>query len=104
MGCAASRTVSVGKPVGIVHHKVRNKKGEGTRRWARPLSPACAWEDQAFGSSIARNRLAPLRFTSTSAGRSPELFAAARILDIDRVTLYNKIRKYHLREPENIDR
>ena len=25
---------------------------------------------------------------------------AARILDIDRVTLYNKIRKYHLREPE----
>ncbi len=29
---------------------------------------------------------------------------AARILDIDRVTLYNKIRKYHLREPENIER
>ncbi len=29
---------------------------------------------------------------------------AARILDIDRVTLYNKIRKYHLREPENVDR
>jgi DNA-binding NtrC family response regulator len=24
---------------------------------------------------------------------------AARILDIDRVTLYNKVRKYHLREP-----
>jgi transcriptional regulator of acetoin/glycerol metabolism len=24
---------------------------------------------------------------------------AARILDIDRVTLYNKIKKYHLREP-----
>jgi DNA-binding NtrC family response regulator len=29
---------------------------------------------------------------------------AARILDIDRVTLYNKIRKYHLREPENVER
>jgi DNA-binding NtrC family response regulator len=29
---------------------------------------------------------------------------AARILDIDRVTLYNKIRKYHLREPEPADR
>jgi DNA-binding NtrC family response regulator len=25
---------------------------------------------------------------------------AARILDIDRVTLYNKIKKYHLRERE----
>jgi transcriptional regulator of acetoin/glycerol metabolism len=24
---------------------------------------------------------------------------AARMLDIDRVTLYNKIKKYHLREP-----
>jgi DNA-binding NtrC family response regulator len=28
---------------------------------------------------------------------------AARVLDIDRVTLYNKIRKYHLREPEAVD-
>ena len=25
---------------------------------------------------------------------------AARILDIDRVTLYNKIKKYHLRDKE----
>ena len=29
---------------------------------------------------------------------------AARVLDIDRVTLYNKIRKYHLREPESVDK
>jgi len=26
---------------------------------------------------------------------------AARVLDIDRVTLYNKIKKYHLREVES---
>jgi transcriptional regulator of acetoin/glycerol metabolism len=26
---------------------------------------------------------------------------AARILDVDRVTLYNKIRKYDLKKPDN---
>ena len=87
-------------------------------RAAERRSSARWWSD---GTTSVRAEDLPLRVTQAPAGgpgpaRSPRPSArtcsrvldasgwnitrAARVLDVDRVTLYNKIRKYELKKPE----